>query len=349
MAIEQEIWQADIVEAIYAQNPHLNLCVNADQFVLAGKVVHKPQAGTVGSVSRNRDVLPAEVKRRKDTDKTYSIDQYTSDPILITDAETVQHSYDKRSSVLAGTKNEMAVTVGNMMLYNWSPTKASGKIKTTGRPVKAHLEAGTGYRRAFTSKDLKGLKLRFDKWGIPADQRYIILDPDMYEQFTDSLTETQYRDFSQYYDATTGVIGKLYTFNILQRTHVLGCTADGTTIDPLAYEPAASDSAGALAWHQSSVERALGENKFFETLGDATYYGDIYSSLVYMGGMPVRSDEKGVVLVYQDTYTVQAWAAGTKYAVGDIVKESAKTYICQVGHTASEAFATDAAKWEEDI
>ena len=45
MAVEREIWEGDIVEKLYAENPHLSLCVNADQYVLAGKVVHIPQAG----------------------------------------------------------------------------------------------------------------------------------------------------------------------------------------------------------------------------------------------------------------------------------------------------------------
>lgn len=45
MAIQREIWEGTIVEKIYAANPHLVLCVNADQYVLAGKVVHIPQGG----------------------------------------------------------------------------------------------------------------------------------------------------------------------------------------------------------------------------------------------------------------------------------------------------------------
>ena len=49
MAVEREIWEGDIVEKLYAENPHLSLCVNADQYVLAGKVVHIPQAGAAPS------------------------------------------------------------------------------------------------------------------------------------------------------------------------------------------------------------------------------------------------------------------------------------------------------------
>lgn len=45
MAIQKEIWEADIVENLYAQNPHLSLCVNADQHVVVGKLVHIPNAG----------------------------------------------------------------------------------------------------------------------------------------------------------------------------------------------------------------------------------------------------------------------------------------------------------------
>ena len=105
MAVEREIWEGDIVEKLYAENPHLSLCVNADQYVLAGKVVHIPQAGAAPDVVKNRSSLPAAVKKRTDTDITYPLDEYTSDPVHISNAETIEPSYDKRMSVMADTRS----------------------------------------------------------------------------------------------------------------------------------------------------------------------------------------------------------------------------------------------------
>jgi hypothetical protein len=57
----------------------------------------------------------------------------------------------------------------------------------------------------------------------------------------------------------------------------------------------------ALAWHEQSVVRALGEVRAFENEGDPTWYGDIYSFLVRAGGRIRRADEKGVVALLQGT------------------------------------------------
>lgn len=43
---------------------------------------------------------------------------------------------------------------------------------------------------------------------------------------------------------------------------------------------------------------------------------------------------------------VAAWVTGTTYVADDLVSNGGKVYKCVTGHTASAAFATDAAKWE---
>lgn len=71
-------------------------------------------------------------------------------------------------------------------------------------------------------------------------------------------------------------------------------------------EGAATDLAAALAWHEQSVCRALGEVKAFENEGDPTFYGDIYSFLVRAGGRILRSDNKGVAAIVQGTPAAKA-------------------------------------------
>lgn len=298
MAIEKEIWEGDIVESLYAANPHLALAYNADQYVLAGKVVHIPQAGTSPEVIKNRTSLPATVTKRTDVDITYAIDEYTSDPVKISNAETCELSYDKRNSVLLDTKNALNETVGVTMLANWAPSTAGRKIYTTGDPVPAHLDGATGTRKKITLADLKTAQKLMNKDNVPTEGRYAMLDADMYDQFTDQLTESQSRDFSRAYDEKTGVVGKLFGFNILQRSHVLAYTGAGNVKTPGA-EGAATDNAAALCWHTASVERALGEVKFYEDLNNPQYYGDIYSALVRVGGRIRRKDCKGVIAIVQ--------------------------------------------------
>lgn len=83
MALQVEIWAPDVKEFLTKDNEFINACMIQDDNVLAGKVVHKPQSGGVAAVVRNRSSYPATVVTRTDTDLTYEIDEYTTDPFHI--------------------------------------------------------------------------------------------------------------------------------------------------------------------------------------------------------------------------------------------------------------------------
>ena len=89
MAIQKEIWEKSIVEGLFAPNSFLSKAFNADEYVEAGKIVHIPQAGAASKVEKNRTSLPATVKQRTDTDKTFELAAFTTDPVLIPDADMV--------------------------------------------------------------------------------------------------------------------------------------------------------------------------------------------------------------------------------------------------------------------
>src|SRR5215510_12377424 len=107
MAIQKEIWTKFIQENLFKDNEFLNYAFNADQYVLEGKVVHIPNAGNAPTVVKNRSSLPATVTQRADVDVTYSIDEFTTDPILIPNAETVELAYDKLSNVLSESESAL--------------------------------------------------------------------------------------------------------------------------------------------------------------------------------------------------------------------------------------------------
>ena len=299
MAITKEIWINDIVENLFKSNPHLNYAMNADQFVLAGKVVHIPNAGSKPAVKRNRTNFPASVTIREDVDITFSLDEYTSDPMKITNAEKYELSYDKRASVTGEQSNAIAELVGDWFFYYWAPTSATCFVRTTGDNTTAHI--GTGNRKAVVAKDVKNCQKAMNKQGVSKLERYAILDADMYDQFTDSLSITQYRDFSASYNQAEGIVGKLFGFTFLDsRATVLRYSNDST---PEVRDPdaagASTDNAAGLFWQKDCVIRALGDKEMFENVGDPTHYGDIYSALLRAGGRKKRNDGKGVIALIQ--------------------------------------------------
>src|SRR6188474_2421936 len=144
MAIQKEIWTNHIQENLFKDNEFLNYAFNADQYVLQGKVVHIPNAGSSPSVVKNRSSLPATVTQRTDIDITYAIDEFTSDPILIPNADTIELAYDKLSSALSDSEAALRQLVADWMLYNWRAENASSIVRTTGANVTAHLPSATG-------------------------------------------------------------------------------------------------------------------------------------------------------------------------------------------------------------
>ena len=297
MAVQKEIWLASIVELLFASNSFMSKAFNADEYVVQGKTVHIPQAGAASGVSKNRSSLPATVSKRTDTDVTFVLDEYTTNPVYIPHVDTVELSYDKRESVLRQDKLKLLDEVANAFITSWLPTAATSIIKTTGEAVTAHAPSATGLRKAFCKADVLAAMTKFNAANIPQEGRYLLLDAQMYSQLLKDLTQSESMAFLASADAQSGVVGKLYSFNVMLRSTVAAVTTAGalvTTAD-------ATDCCAALAWHEQSVCRALGEVKMFDNEDDPTYYGDIYSFLVRAGGRIMRNDNAGVLSIIQDT------------------------------------------------
>lgn len=298
MAIQREIWMASIVEGLFAENTFLSKAVNADEFVNQGKTVHIPNAGSPSGVEKNRSSLPASINTREDIDLTFNLDEFTTNPIRIPHADTVELSYNKRESVLKQDKMALQDAVSRAILYSWLPAKEHC-ITTTGAAVKAYTPKATGNRKALTKADVLALMTKFNADDIPQEGRYLLLDAQMYSQLLNDLTQQENAAFLASANAQQGVLGKLYSFNTMMRSSVAVYNSN-LSLKGYGDDGSVNDCAAALAWHESSVCRALGEVKAFENEGDPTYYGDIYSFLVRAGGRAMRKDVKGLVALVQE-------------------------------------------------
>lgn len=298
MAIQREIWQALIVEGLFADNSFMSKAVNDDMYVNMGKKVHIPNAGAPSKVEVNRSSVPATAKKRDDVDIEYSLDELTTDPIYIPHADTVELSYQKRQSVIRMDRANLIEKASEQMLYNWAPSSTEF-IRTTGSSVTAHTKDATGNRKAITRNDVIALMNKFNSQDIPQTERYLLLDSIMYGQLLQDLTETDKNMFLASADAQKGILGNLYSFNIMMRSTVLRYDTGGT-LKKWSESGTTSDNAAGLAWHYGSLSRALGEVKVFEKTDDPTYYGDILSFLVRCGGKCRRNDKKGIIALVQD-------------------------------------------------
>lgn len=302
--IQAEFWADYIVKKLWKDNAFLMKAYSDDQYVIGGKIVHIPQPGASPTVTKNRSSFPASAVRRTDTDILYPLDEYTTDPTHIQDAEKVELSYDKIDSVLGDHTNSLNQVVAEDMIYKWANgLPGANVIETSGASFTSNISGQTGTRLAMTHTDLKKARTAMNLANVPQADRFALLEENMLDQMVDSLSTTQYKDFSQYYDAATGIIGKLYGFNIMSRSTVAMTAASlssgNLVVNALGAATSATDQCASLIWQKDSVTRALGEVKFFEKINDPQYYGDVYSALLRMGGRRRRSDNAGVVVIRQ--------------------------------------------------
>lgn len=290
MAVTVEIWTKDIVDNLYKDNAWAVRAKNEDANVLRGKVVHIAVAGDPSAVKKNRSTFPASAVKRADSDITYAIDSFTSDPRHIEEIDKAELAYDKRQSAVGEDQSFIIQNAMDSLLYRWAPLVAN-TLLTTGADAAVTISGGTGTRKVFTKDIFQKMKLKLSKANVLKTNRVAILTEDHYDQFFTSLSDAEKVDFGRVTDLKEGAVGRYMGFDIYTRSTVLRYRgADGAyvVVDELHEDFAASvktgDRAASLFYQADCVERALGEVKMFDEYGRAEYYGDIFSFLLRMGG-----------------------------------------------------------------
>ena len=160
------------------------------------------------------------------------------------------------------------------------------------------VDGQTGSRKALTYKELLKAQGMMNKAGVPKNDRYCVMESSMYQQFVDSLTTNLMAAYQATANLAEGVCGRFAGFTIYERATVLAFNASGTAHVPGAALDATSDLA-CLCWQKESVAKANGTIVPFQEIGSPTYYGDIFSALVKMGGRCRRQGWEGVICILQ--------------------------------------------------
>lgn len=312
MGLEVEIWNDSIQEKLLKDNTFLTAVADvSSENILNGTVVHLPQAGAPSKVVKNRTTFPAEVKRRLDGQVLYAIDEYTTDPVHISNRETVEYSYGKRKSVLDQDIANLSQEVAEGMLTNFivspvgdNPALPTANIlETTGDAVLATAAGATGNRRASTLSDVQRVGTFLKRnLGWSEGNMYGLLPAEMEAQLfpaNSALTATYMASVSEA-ERRAGVIYSVQGIKLFSRSsaYILGADKSFKAFGAVG---SATDCEGALFWNKNMLEKAIGATQAFETIGDPTYYGDIYSFLVRMGGRARRKNYEGVVVLKQAT------------------------------------------------
>lgn len=264
MALNKEVWIEHIVGNLYGATSSISRSVNHSEYI-DNKVVHVPNAGAPAKIGKNVKELPLTVSSREDIDLTYKINDYKIYPTLVTNLEQTELSYDKRESVLRENRAKLYEETALDIIASW--------VACVKKPIaKVSLSV---------KEMIKGAAKQFAVDKVPSEGRCVMLTPDNYYKLLDELTEQEQFAFSASADASRGVLGKYYGFEILD-------------------EYLLPKDVEMLAWSPLSVSRALGDVHIYANEQDATYYGDVLSGDLRAGGHAIRQDCKGIYVVDAD-------------------------------------------------
>jgi hypothetical protein len=197
-------------------------------------------------------------------------------------------------------------TVGNYVAVSWAASGASNIVETTGSAVATSLPpSGTGTRKAVALADIANMAKKLDKDNVPRLGRKLLMNADMFwELFTISdVVRASYNGF-QVNALATGVVAQLFGFDIMIRPTVAVYTQNGTSAKAVGAAAAATDCLACIAWHPSTVSRALGSmTPMFDSgsngNGKPEYLGSIFNMEVMLGSAALRTDSKGIVTLKQ--------------------------------------------------
>ncbi len=308
MAIQTESWLRDVQETLLPANDFVNKSKSHNEFV-NDLTVHIPQAGTAVSVQKNRSTLPATIAERTDTDRTYNLNEYTTDPILIRDIDEIQTSYSKRQSVMRDHITQINDTIGQNVLNTWGGvgliSATNGQIVLTTGTSTSDITppGGTSTRKAVLINDLASAASKLDEEDVPQDNRWMIMPAKMYHNMLlENSTELLHMDFMNKGNLPDAVVRRIWGFNIMIRSSVNIYENSATpVIRAVGAATATDDNFGAVGWHPDFVATAMGSIKVFANDGEAAFYGDILSARVDHGSTTLRTDGAGVVSIVQDT------------------------------------------------
>lgn len=307
MALIKEIWVSDVQEALNRNADFLPYSVDHSAYIAFG-TVHVPQSGSNPTVVKNPATFPLAISERTDTDRTYALNQFALEPTLISNLDELQISYDKRQSVLGQQITTLTQRIGDEVAISWSATGASNIVGTTGSAVATSLAPGaTGTRKAVTLADIASLANKLDKDNVPRQNRKLLMSTDMFwELFQISdVIRASYNGFQNQPNVLqNGIVAMLYGFEIMMRP-VVSVYANSTTVPKVfGAATATTDNLACIAFHSTTVARALGSmTPLYDSgsngNGKPEYLGSIFNMEVMLGSAILRADMKGVAALVQ--------------------------------------------------
>lgn len=181
-------------------------------------VVHLSDVSGDPTVLVDNTTYPLEIEELEDGDVSIKLSKFETKPTQVTDDELYALAYDKMGLVKTRHGNRLSETMLDKAIHAFAPTADTAEtpvLLTTGTTD----EDG---RKKLTRLDVIALRRKLDKLKVPKKGRRLVLCSD----HVADLLEIDQKFQNQYHDYSTGVIMKMYGFEIYEAVNcpLFDCT-----------------------------------------------------------------------------------------------------------------------------
>lgn len=291
-------------ENVYPSNEFYLQSADDTPFVISqggGQTVVTGVAGAKPNSEKNRSTLPATIAKRVDDKNDYDLDEFTTDPSLLTITEDMYVRYDKMQSLLQNHIDALRTDFAANAADIWLPSGADNIVRSSGTDTRAaSAPSATGTRKRVTRDDIVSVATIMNRMDVPQADRNCVIPAEFLEDMLriDGFVEAHKIGTPEH--IKEGMIGRVLGFNVFMRSSVGVYDNTGTPVKKaLGAAGAATDNLAALFWYKNWVNHAKGSAKVLLDAADRPeYYGKVMSAIGHFGGKK-RLDQKGVVALVE--------------------------------------------------
>ncbi len=336
------LYTSEIAPYLYPRNSFLQYSVSDTSFAANGKTKRLNISAEGPSVTKGRvygtalahgaNAPTSTVKVRKNSGADVEIEYFRTTPDAISMELTSEVPYAARQEMLKAHADIIRFYIENFALVEWAQgaigtaetvdiTQGANNffVFTSGDKRATGVQGGSGTVSAVTKDDLIALKSAFSRQQMSGKK--IVFLPTV-EQLEDMRKIPEFIDYEKNGQANKiaeGKIGRVYGVDILDERHredwganilytytALGTSSTETTLTKVEDTASSSTSmvSAGIAWCVDEVVRAEGSTVVFPWNNSPIYYGDVYAAESRFGAYKRRADNKGVVMLVENPFTL---------------------------------------------
>ena len=285
--LNQQVWTDQLMKHFYPEASFLSYARDFSQYSKFD-MINIADAGFDPEVLVNNTTYPIKIAERKDENLSFELDLFETENTLVRYPTEVEISYNKLESVLYSHRMVLQTTTPKKAAHAFAPNFDSEYTPVIGT---SGDDDGEGQKRILLTDILK-LKRRFDMLDVPADKRYLVLDP----RHTEDLIISDLKAFKDITDFVNGKPKRFAGFNVLEYTKNPVFNANTMVKKSFGEVKASTDTFCSFAFSSDEVMKADGTVKMYSRENDPELRGTVVGFDKRFIALPIRNKAIGAIV-----------------------------------------------------